>query len=587
MTDISTSISTNRSHVQTELFRPSLQYPSHPYAEILAQAAERFPENEAVIFSAPIRLANDASASDLRQIANDASASSYRSGNLQGVRFAQARRKERDVNLTYRELDALVNSFANALLDLGVRKGDRVCLLMTNRPEFLVSWFALARIGAVISPMNPSYKEREVAYQLSNSDAVAIVAQHGLLPMVQAVHAQTPGLEHIIVVGGGQQALPPWVHSFGQLVRTHAPTTPKSPTPAWEELLTLPYSSGTTGLPKGVMLSHKNVVCNARQSLATARITPQDRMLVFVPLYHIYGIMLIGTASMSGATMVLMERFEPERCLQLIQEQRITLLYSVPQVLAVLSDWPQLKEYDLSSVRYTQCGAAPVPPALAYRFQERTNITVMTSYGLTEAAPGTHSNPVYDRRLIKVETIGLPIHDTQQKIVDLETGQIELGVGEVGELIVKGPQVMQGYWKAPEATAEALRDGWLYTGDIGWRDEEGYVTITDRKKEMIKYKGFSVAPAQIEALLLEHPAVADVGVIAKPSEEAGEVPKAFVVLRAGYEQLNTDELMVWANGKLAAYKNVHEIELIDAIPRNPSGKILRRVLKDLEQQKMG
>ena len=543
MTDTSPSILTNRSQLQTELFRPSLQYPSSPYAEILSRTAKRFPENEAVII--------------------------------------------RDVNLTYRELDALVNAFANALLDMGIRKGDRVCLLMTNRPEFLVSWFALARIGAIISPMNPSYKEREVAYQLGNSEAMAIVVQQELLSLVEAVHPQTPALEHVIVVGAGQEALPPQVYSFGQMVRDYASTSPASPAPVWEDLLTLPYSSGTTGFPKGVMLSHKNVVCNACQSVATARITSNDRMLVFVPLYHIYGIMLIGTASMSGATMVLMERFEPGRCLQLIQEQRITLLYTVPQVLALLSEWPQLKEYNLNSVRYTQCGAAPVPPALAYRFQERTNITVMTSYGLTEAAPGTHSNPVYDRGLIKVETIGLPIHDTKQKIVDLETGQIELGVGEVGELIVQGPQVMQGYWKAPEATAEALRDGWLYTGDIGWRDVDEYVTITDRKKEMIKFKGFSVAPAQIEALLLEHPAVADVAVIAKPNEEAGEVPKAFVVLRVGYEQQSADELMEWVNGKLATYKNVHEIEFIDAIPRNPSGKILRRVLKEQERQKMG
>jgi long-chain acyl-CoA synthetase len=290
---------------------------------------------------------------------------------------------------------------------------------------------------------------------------------------------------------------------------------------------------------------------------------------------------------MAGARLVLMERFEAGRCLQLIQEQGITLLYSVPQVLAVLHDWPQVDQYDLSSVRFTQCGAAPVPPALAYRFQEKTGITVMTSYGLTEASPGTHSNPVYDRRLIKVETIGLPIHDTQQKIVDIETGQRELGAGEEGELIVSGPQVMQGYWKAPEATAEALRDGWLYTGDIGWRDEEGYVTITDRKKELIKYKGFSVAPAQLEALLLEHPAVADAAVIARADAEAGEVPKAFVVLRAGHEHLNADELIGWANGKLAAYKNVREVEYIDAIPRNPSGKILRRILKEQERQKTG
>jgi long-chain acyl-CoA synthetase len=186
-----------------------------------------------------------------------------------------------------------------------------------------------------------------------------------------------------------------------------------------------------------------------------------------------------------------------------------------------------------------------------------------------------------------LETIGLPIHDTRQKIVDIETGQIELAVGQEGELIVQGPQVMQGYWKAPQATAETLRDGWLYTGDIGFLDAEGYVTITDRKKEMIKFKGFSVAPAQIEALLLEHPAVADVAVIAKPDTDAGEVPKAFVILKAGSESLSAADLMAWANGKLASYKNVREIEFTDVIPRNPSGKILRRILKERERQRMG
>ena len=542
MTAMSTSMSTDHPHLQPELFRPALQYPSHPYAEMLTRTAERYPEQEAILF--------------------------------------------KDVNLTYRELDALANAFANALLDLGIGKGQRVCLFMANRPEYLISWFAITRIGAVASPMNPSYREREVAYQLSNSEAVALVVQQELLPLVQSVRAETPALEHVVVVGSNPHAPQTFPPSFSYLLRTYPPT-PRGIEPGWEDLVALPYSSGTTGLPKGVMLSHKNLVCNAYQSVATARITFQDRLLVFVPLYHIYGIMLMGLAAMTGATIVLMERFDADKCLQLIQEQRITILYSVPQVLAVLNDWPRLHDYDLHTVRFTQCGAAPVPPALARRFEQLTHIPVMTSYGLTEASPGTHSNPVYDPRLMKVETIGLPIHDTRQKIVDIETGQIELGVGGEGELIVQGPQVMQGYWKAPEATTESLRDGWLYTGDIGWRDEEGYVTITDRKKELIKYKGFSVAPAQLEALLLEHVAVADVAIIAKPNEEAGEVPKAFVVLRSGYENLSEDELLVWVNGQIAGYKQVREIEFINAIPRNPSGKILRRVLKEQERRKMG
>lgn len=519
-----------------DLLRPPLEYPVHPYGEILSYTAQQVPENVAIIF--------------------------------------------RDVKLTYRELDERVNAFAHALIDMGICKGQTVGLFLKNCPEYLISWFAVTRISAVACPLNPSYKELEVAYQLNNSEAVAVVVQHELLPLVEMLRVNIPTLKRVISVAPGTH-----LHSFNHLLRTHPTLLPAGSKPAWEELVALPYSSGTTGLPKGVMLSHKNLVSNACQPLASAPITCSDRLLIFLPLYHIYGIMLIGTAVMSGATMVVMERFEASECLQLIQEERITLLYTVPYVLGVLSDWPHLDNYDLHTVRYTKCGAAPIPPSLARRFQERTLIPVVPSYGLTEASPETHTNPVNDQRLIKIETIGLPIHDTKQKIVDIKTGERELGVGEEGELVIQGPQVMQGYWKDPDVTAEVVRNGWLYTGDIGRCDEAGYVTITGRKKDLIKYKGFSIAPAEVETVLLEHPAIVDVAVIAQEHEEAGERPKAFVVLRKGHENQSANELMRWVNGKLATYKMVHEIEFIAAIPRNPSGKILRRVPKAQEEQR--
>lgn len=512
------------------LLRPPLNYPDGPYHTLLARTVERFPDKVATVFH-------------------------HRT-------------------LTFREIDSLSNALARALLGLGVEPGDRIALFSSNRPEYLITFEAASKVGAVITPINPAYREQEVAYQLADAEPRVVVVHE---EQAEVLAAAQPSAEHILCIG---RRVPKGMRSWYGVVASQpvAPLPPVRLDPG-EDLIALPYSSGTTGLPKGTMLTHRNLVCNHTQCTSATRMTERDVLLIFLPFYHIYGTMLMGAAVASGATQVIMERFALPDALELMQRYRVTLFYAVPPVLLALSQMDGIDRYDWSSVRFAMSGAAPLPSEVGRRFEQRTGVRVLQGYGLTEASPLTHMNPTDDPAAVRLDSVGIRVSDQEERIVDLETGEREVGPGEVGELLVRGPHVMKGYWRAPEATEQTLAGGWLHTGDIARRDGDGYVYIVDRRKEMIKYKGFGVAPAELEAALHELPAVADCAVVPKPDPEAGEIPYAFVVLRPGIE-IEPSALLQEVNRKVAGYKQIRGIEIVEAIPKNPSGKILRRVLRE-------
>jgi len=475
--------------------------------------------------------------------------------------------------ISYGEYGELVERIGRNLVGSGFGPGEVLAIYLPNCWEFAAAYHAATLAGLIPTPLNPSYREREVRYQLGNSGAAALVTDTPVLQQTDL--SGLPNLRKVYttrVSAGG--------NSFAELLQPCRAPLPSRADPPEHLAAALPYSSGTTGLPKGVMLSHGNLVTNVLQTIPAAAFAADEVALCFLPLYHIYGLNVVLNPILTvGGTLVLMPRFEIERAVRLIEGEAVTWVPMVPPVMNAFCQAAEQGRFPgKHHVRKVKCGAAPLAPELARRFDALTGIPVVQGYGMTEASPVTHIGTMAPYR---PDSIGLPVAQTDCRLVREDGTAAQ--AGEPGELVMRGPQFMLGYWRDPEATAAVLRDGWFWSGDIALSDADGFYCIVDRRKEMIKYKGFPIAPAEVESVLLEHPAVRDAGVVGVADGDAGEVPCAFIVLRDGQpgSEKVAEELRGFVAERLTAYKQPRRIQFVANVPRNPSGKILRRELRKL------
>jgi acyl-CoA synthetase (AMP-forming)/AMP-acid ligase II len=477
--------------------------------------------------------------------------------------------------ITYDGLQKAIKQVAANLHKAGFKQGDIFGILSPNTPEYAIIFHAVATLGGVNSPINPLYTETEIAHQLKDAGAKFLVAGPQCAEKAKAA-AEAVGITNLFVFGEA-----PGFKPFNSLLDGDGEIPSVTINPK-EDLVALPYSSGTTGLPKGVMLTHHNLISNLRQMEGLDYFTEHDTLLCVLPLFHIYGLVVILNMGLYvGATIVMMPRFDLEQFLKVVSQYRVTLAHLVPPIVLALSKSPFVDAYDLSSLRAIFSGAAPLDEKLTRACMERLDVCIRQGYGMTETSPVTHSSPPNPAD-VKHGSVGVAAPNTECKIIDLQTGE-PLPPNQEGELCVRGPQIMKGYLNRPEATAATIdRDNWLHTGDIAYVDDDGHFFIVDRAKELIKYKGFQVPPAELEALLLTHEAVADAAVIPCPDEDAGEVPKAFVVLQG---EATAEELIEFVERRVAPYKRLRFVEFIDKIPKSASGKILRRMLVQAERAK--
>ncbi len=528
-----------------------IQYPDIPLHYLLDYAVRDFPEREAIIF--------------------------------------QGRK------ITYRELGEEVANAASGLAQRGLKKGERMAIMLPNCPQYVAVYYAILKIGGIVVNVSPMYVERELEFQLKDAGVETILALRDFYPRLKGVREKIP-LKTIILTDlhekGGEKtrqksgtAVAAGVYDYAELLERGKRQPPPSVKVDPDEVALLQYTGGTTGLSKGAMLTHRNLVADVLQCVSwnCDAVRGQERMFAVLPFFHVYGMTVaMNEAIELAATIIMLPRFNVDEALEAINLYRPTRFPGVPTMYMAIMNHPQVNKYDISSIRVCSSGSAPMPIEAQRRFEELTGAKVSEGYGLTEASPVTHANPFKGKR--KIGSIGLPRPDVDAKIVDLETGEKDLLPGEVGELCIKGPQVMKGYWNRPEETRKTLRNGWLYTGDIGRMDEEGYFYIVDRKKDMIICSGYNVYPREIEEILYQHPKIEEVCIVGVPDPYRGETVKAFVVLKEE-EQATPEEIIQYCQKNMAKYKAPTLVEFRKELPKSHVGKVLRKILREEEEAK--
>jgi len=503
--------------------------------------------------------------------------------------------------LTYSEVDELSSRFASALVGLGVRKGDRVALFMPNMPQFVISYFGILKAGGIVVPCSPLYKEKELEYQLRDSGSSIVVAANDIvkgndlyqslgacrsrLNLNQVVAASVtdylPGIKKSLAgVAGVKNQQRRDTLKFTDLIKSHAPLEKFPEVDAREDVAVLQYTGGTTGTSKGAMLTHYNLFSNALMIAAELPLTAEDVMIACLPLFHIYGMTVtMNSAISAGAKIILHPRFEVEEVMRSIQKEGVTCFCGVPTMYIAVINSPRVSKFDLRTVRACISGGAALPLAVRKRFNELTGGNLVEGYGLTECSPVTHCNPLREGK-VKDGSIGIPTPETDAVVVDIENPRKFLAAGEVGELAIKGPQVMKGYWNNREESEMVLKDGWLLTGDIAKMDEDGYFYIVDRKKDMVDVGGFKVYPREVEEVLYEHPGVKEAAVIGMADSYTGEAVRAFIVPKDPSKKLTEEELIDFSKQRLAKYKVPKRVDFVSELPKTLVGKVLRRKLRE-------